>query len=349
VHNALLVGRLHGPGQGLDQLGGPARRLGRAAQPVGEAAALDVLQGEVRVTLVLADLVDLHHVGVLEPGRRLALGAEAPRLRRGGHLPGQEHLEGHGAVEARLPRLEPVVRDHGLSGFEELARRPREPGGAALPDAVVEAITTGETACFRDGRPFEAFRHHVLPDLAARGRRVRLWGAGVATGQEAYSVAMIVAEFVEAGRGRGAGEGACSVLATDVSARALAVARAGEYTRPEVARGLSAAQLARHFEPRGERWVAREPVRRLVEFRRANLGQPFAGLGTFDAIFCRNVLIDFDDDTRRRVCAQLRAALADGGWLLLGSAENLFGIADGLEPVRLGDALFYRRPPDTRG
>jgi chemotaxis protein methyltransferase CheR len=233
-------------------------------------------------------------------------------------------------------RLEPVVRDNGLSNFEELARRLRGPGCAALQDAVVEAITTGETAFFRDGHPFEAFRRHVLPDLAARGRRGRIWCAAAATGQEAYSVAMTVAEF---------GGGSFSVLATDVSSRALAVARAGEYTRQEVARGLSAAQLARHFEPRGERWAVRESVRRLVEFRRANLVQPFATLGTFDAIFCRNVLIYFDDDTRRRVCAQLHAALADGGWLLLGSAENLYGIADGLESVRLGDSLFYRRPP----
>src|SRR5262249_51401863 len=119
----------------------------------------------------------------------------------------------------------------------------------------------------------------------------------------------------------------------------------GEYTRQEVARGLSAARLARHFEPRGECWAVRESVRRLVEFRRANLVQPFDAPGPFDAIFCRNVLIYFDDDTRRRVSARLRAALADGGWLLLGSAENLLGIADGLESVRLGDTLFYRRRP----
>ncbi|HKI34146.1 MAG TPA: protein-glutamate O-methyltransferase CheR [Gemmataceae bacterium] len=242
-------------------------------------------------------------------------------------------------------RLEPVVRDCGLSGFEELARRLREPGGAALQDVVVEAITTGETAFFRDGHPFETFRRHVLPDLLARRRRVRLWCAGAATGQEAYSFAVIVAEFIEASGGRGVGEGTFSILATDVSARALAIARAGEYTRQETARGLSAAQLARHFERRGERWAVREPVRRLVEFHRANLVQPFSALGTFDAIFCRNVLIYFDDDTRRRVVAQMRAALADGGWLLLGSAETLYGIVDGFESVRLGDTLLYRRRP----
>jgi chemotaxis protein methyltransferase CheR len=236
-------------------------------------------------------------------------------------------------------RLEPVVRDSGLAGFDELARRLRGPGRAALQDAVVEAITTGETAFFRDRHPFEAFRRHILPDLAALGRRVRLWCAGVATGQEAYSVAMTIGEVAEASAG------AFSILATDVSARALAVARAGAYTRQEVARGLSAAQLARHFEPRGERWVVREPLRRLVEFRQVNLVQPFTALGTFDAVFCRNVLIYFDDDTRRRVCAQFHAALNDGGWLVLGSAENLFGISETFESVRLGSTLLYRRPP----
>jgi chemotaxis protein methyltransferase CheR len=240
-------------------------------------------------------------------------------------------------------RLESVVLDNGLAGFEELAQRLRGPGGAALHDAVVEAITTGETAFFRDGHPFEAFRQCVLPDLAALGRRARLWCAAAATGQEPYSVAMLVSDFVEANRGRGVSEASFSILATDVSPRALAAARAGEYTPQEAARGLTTALLARHFERRGERWVVRKPVRQLVEFRRANLVQPFAALGTFDAIFCRNVLIYFDDDTRRRVCTQLRTALAIGGWLLLGSAENLYGIAEGFESVRRGDTLLYRK------
>jgi chemotaxis protein methyltransferase CheR len=243
-------------------------------------------------------------------------------------------------------RLEPVVRDHGLAGFEELARRLRDPGAAALHDAVVEAITTGETSFFRDGHPFEAFRQHVLPRLAAPGRGARLWCAAAATGQEPYSIAMLVYDFLEAERARGGRPVAVSILATDVSPRALAAARAAEYTRQDLARGLTAAQVARYFERCGPRWRVREPVRRLVEFRRANLVQPFAGLGTFDVIFCRNVLIYFDDDTRRRVCAQLRAALVAGGWLLLGSAENLYGIGDGFESVRRGDTLLYRRKSD---
>jgi chemotaxis protein methyltransferase CheR len=240
-------------------------------------------------------------------------------------------------------RLEPVVRDHGLAGFEELARRLRGPGGTALHDAVVEAITTGETSFFRDGHPFEAFRRHVLPDLAARKARPRLWCAAAATGQEPYSVAMLVYDFVEASRGRGAGQPAFSILATDVSPRALAAARKGEYTRQELARGLTDAQVARYFERRGPNWVVRGPVRQLVEFRRANLVQPFAALGPFDAIFCRNVLIYFDEYTRRRVCGQLHAALAEDGWLILGSAENLYGMGDGFESMHFGDTLLYRR------
>jgi chemotaxis protein methyltransferase CheR len=240
-------------------------------------------------------------------------------------------------------RLEPVVRDNGLAGFEDLAGRLRGPGGPALHDAVVEAITTGETAFFRDGHPFKAFRQHVLPDLVARGRRARLWCAAAASGQEPYSVAMLVRDFIDAHRAEGVSDASFSILATDVSPKVLAAARAAEYTPQEVARGLTAVLLARHFQRRGERWVVCDAVRRLVEFRRANLVEPFAALGTFDTIFCRNVLIYFDDDTRRRVCAQMHAALADGGWLMLGSAENLYGLDVGFVSERHGETLLYRK------
>jgi chemotaxis protein methyltransferase CheR len=133
------------------------------------------------------------------------------------------------------------------------------------------------------------------------------------------------------------------LLATDVSARVLAVAAAGEYARREVARGLTPGQVARYFVPRGPRWVVRDEVRRLVEFRRVNLVRPLAGLGTFDGIFCRNVLIYFDEATRRRVCGQLDALLDAGGWLVLGAAENLYGISDRFEAVPLGATLVYRK------
>jgi chemotaxis protein methyltransferase CheR len=221
-----------------------------------------------------------------------------------------------------------------------------------LQDQVVEAITTAETSFFRDRHPFEAFRHHILPRLAeaARGRpegaapRVRLWCVGCSTGQEPYSLAMLLADYRQSHRARGARADDFRILASDISARVLAAAAAGEYDARALARGLTPAQVARYFRPQGERWVVRDEVRRLVEFRRVNLAQPLAGLGPFDAVFCRNVLIYFDEATRRRVCGQLDALLNAGGWLVLGAAENLYGICDRFESVQLGDTLVYRKP-----
>ena len=123
----------------------------------------------------------------------------------------------------------------------------------------------------------------------------------------------------------------------------MGAAAAGAYRTRDLVRGLTPAQVVRCFEQRGDVWVVREPVRRLVEFRRVNLVRPLTGLGPFDAVFCRNVLIYFDEATRRRVVGQFHALLADGGWLVLGSAENLYGVSDGFQSVRLGESLVYRK------
>ena len=249
-------------------------------------------------------------------------------------------------------RLEPVVRDHGLAGFEELARRLRGPGGTALHDAVVEAITTGETSFFRDGHPFDAFRRVLLPRLGAlvRGRRLerppgqaRIWCAGVSTGQEAYSVAMLIDDYLSA-------EGAPDlrtqdfvVLATDVSARVLEVARAGRYGDREVARGVSPPWRERYFRRAGKGWVIDEKLRGMVAFRRANLMENFTGLGRLDLIFCRNVLIYFDESARRRVCERFADMLTPDGLLVLGTVENLYGVSTRFVSERLGPTLVYRK------
>jgi chemotaxis protein methyltransferase CheR len=248
-------------------------------------------------------------------------------------------------------RLGPLARACGCRTFEEFGARLRRPGSEALRDEVVEAITTGETSFFRDAHPFDAFRRHLLPELVERARRrpatgrprVRLWSVACSTGQEPYSLAMLLCDYLHARPSPGLVEQDFRILATDVSARVLAVAGAGEYSRREVARGLTAAQVARHFTARGHGWVVRDEVRRLVEFRRVNLVRPLAGLGTFDGIFCRNVLIYFDEATRRRVCEQLAALLDAGGWLVLGAAENLYGITDRFEAVAAGPTLIYRK------
>ena len=253
-------------------------------------------------------------------------------------------------------RLEPVVRQSGCRSFDEL--RSRLSSGEAIPlqEAIIEAITTQETAFFRDRHPFAALRQQILPELVqarrnAAGlprRTIRIWCAAAATGQEPYSLAMVIHDLAAAAPPGGPRPEDFAILATDVSARALATASAAAYEQRQVDRGLTASQVHKYFERCGEHWVVRPALRKLVEFRRVNLIQPFSGLGTFDSILCRNALIYFDDATRRRICDQFFAMLTNGGWLLLGSAENLYGISDRFASVRLGDTLAYRKPPISR-
>src|SRR5262249_4150245 len=150
------------------------------------------------------------------------------------------------------------------------------------------------------------------------------------------SVAMLLHEYATANACLGITPGDFSVLATDVSARVLTAAAAATYLGRDLVRGLSSVQINRHFDQRGQTWVLKGKIRQLVEFRRVNLVQPFAGLGVFDVILCRNVLIYFDDPTRRRICAQLADMLTYDGYLLLGSAENLYGVSEKFESVRFG-------------
>jgi chemotaxis protein methyltransferase CheR len=154
---------------------------------------------------------------------------------------------------------------------------------------------------------------------------------------------MLIRDHLDAIRAAGADPVEFSILATDVSAVALAKAASGVYDHWELSRGVSPAVLQRHFQKRGRHWIVREPVRRLVEFRRINLIEPVTALGIFDAIFCRNLLIYFDEATRRRLCGEFHAMLPPGGWLMLGTAENLYGVSERFESVRLGETLLYRR------
>jgi len=241
-------------------------------------------------------------------------------------------------------RLEPLLRAYNLRNFDELAQMLRQPEGSRLHDSLIEQITTAETAFFRDSHPFQTLRRELFPTLVsaarAQGRRVKLWSAAASTGQEAYSLAILIAEYVR--DNPGTGETDFSILATDISPRVLALAQQGEYTEREIARGLSAAQVARHFERRGDVWRVRESLRRLVEFRRLNLTQPLDNLGLFDVILCRNVLIYFDEAMKRKIVRQLRAQLYPTGWLMLGSAENLYTLDAGFESIHFGETLLYR-------
>lgn len=245
-------------------------------------------------------------------------------------------------------RLEPVVRGCGLDSFDSFMERLQSRTGAHLHDAIIEAITTKETSFFRDPWLFDAILKHVLPERAAELKRsperrcLRLWSVGTATGQEAYSLAMLIREFIDAG-GEGLRDNQFAVLASDISAEAIKVAKAASYSRTEVSRGIPEQRLDRHFHHRGNHWHVADALRSLVQFRRFSLLDMPADLGPFDIILCRNVLIYFDDPTRKRVCRDLHRLLHRGGWLALGSAESLYGIDSGFETIKHGRAVLYRK------
>jgi chemotaxis protein methyltransferase CheR len=244
-------------------------------------------------------------------------------------------------------RLEPVALACGCADFRALADSLELPAAAWLREQVVEAMTTHETAFFRDVHPFEALKALVLPETVsarASSRPVMVLSAAAATGQEPYSLGICILEYLEEARPRGLAEGDFLILAADISARALAAAEAGVYADREVQRGLTPARVRQHFRREGAGWAVNDRLRRMVQFRRLNLAEPFGGLGLFDVIFCRNVLIYFDDPTRQRVCDGLAGLLLPGGHLCLGAAESLYGLAHGFETVRQGETVLYRKP-----
>ena len=238
-------------------------------------------------------------------------------------------------------RLAPVARMEGLSSVDALVERLRSERDGRLADQVVDAMTTNETTFFRDVHPWSALEHHILPDLIERRasqRSLTVWSAACSTGQEPYSLAMLLASrfpsLLKNWRVR--------IVGTDLSPRVLEQARHGSYSQLEVNRGLPAAMLVRYFQREGARWRIDESLRRLVEFREMNLCTAWTGLPTADLILMRNVLIYFDLTTKREVLGRVHRLLRDDGYLLLGTAETTVNIDDRFERLALDRATAYR-------
>jgi chemotaxis protein methyltransferase CheR len=174
--------------------------------------------------------------------------------------------------------------------------------------------------------------------------KVRIWCAAVATGQEAYSVAMAVTDFLAGRPGLGLTLDDFPILASDISCNALATAREGRYSAADLGRGILLNQRDRFFRQENEAWIVDPSLRRMVEFRPLNLVRPLPNLGTFDLILCRNLLIYFDESMRRRLCQSLHAALNPQGILLLGAAESLYRVTDAFAAERLGSTVVHRKP-----
>jgi chemotaxis protein methyltransferase CheR len=228
--------------------------------------------------------------------------------------------------------LKPLLRERAIDGFDALAGALRSARDPALVDAVIEALLNHETSFFRDAGVLE----QVAAVAAARESAgpLRIWSAGCATGQEPLSLAMLFAE-------RGTMP---EIHATDVSDAALRRARAGRYTQFEVQRGLPIGRLVRWFEPDGGDWIAKGDLVDRIRYRRHNLAHDAALPGRFDIILCRNVLLYFGPDVRRRVLDALASALRPGGLVLLGAGETVIGQCDRLEPSRSWRGFYEAAP-----
>lgn len=220
--------------------------------------------------------------------------------------------------QAAEQRLAPVAGRLGLS-IDDLIDRFLRHSDPRLSAAVVDTMMTNETFFFRDRKPFELFREVILPRLLERKgeeRRLRIWSAACATGQEPYSLAMVLDE--EAHRFK---DWTIEIVASDISASALETARSGLYNQFEVQRGLPVALLLRHFQRDLEKWRITERLRAQVQFQQVNLIDDFSRFGPFDVIFCRNVLMYFDQATRKTVLNRLARTLTPDGILMLGATE----------------------------
>jgi chemotaxis protein methyltransferase CheR len=237
------------------------------------------------------------------------------------------------------PRLAPVARRFGMASVDQVLSRLKTAPSEDLIWAVAEAMSVNETTFFRDRAPFDLFRHEVAPGLAARrpGGKLRVWCAGVATGQEAYSLAMI---------GESLPTVQLDILGTDFSQRCLEKAQAGLYTQFEVQRGLPIRLLVDHFEKHDEMWRADARLRQAVQWRKQNLMADFRGLGPFDVVFCRNVLPYFDADTRKAVLEKIAAVMAPDGFLFLGATETAMD-SNAFRPAP-GRRGLYARDPEFR-
>jgi chemotaxis protein methyltransferase CheR len=226
-------------------------------------------------------------------------------------------------------RLVPLARKAGFAGIDELVQQIKN-GSAAIASDVVEAMTTNETFFFRDKVPFDHLREMIIPELLqarASKRSLRIWCAAASTGQEPYSIAMCLKEMGAALAGW-----RIEIIGTDISQQVLEKSKAGIYSQFEVQRGLPIQLLVKYFKQSGEMWQINPDIRSMIQYRPLNLLQDFSSMGKFDLIFCRNVLIYFDQEMKTSIFNRLAKTMEPDGFLALGAAETVVGLTDAFKP-----------------
>ncbi|MDR0310391.1 MAG: protein-glutamate O-methyltransferase CheR [Acidobacteriota bacterium] len=254
-------------------------------------------------------------------------------------------------------RLAPVLPLLGYKDLSELAQAlMRGAVSFVIREKVVNAMTTNETSWFRDGHPFDTFRDKILPDLFAlvrdrknrqwqrRGPKVSIWSVAASTGQEAYSIGILIADAI---RLKGMGTVLMEdfgILGTDISSDVLSKAMQGKYSIIDIGRGLPRAMCDRYFTLNGDSYYVNEEIRKLMDFKLLNIQEPFTQVGGFDVIFCRNLLIYFTNEAKKKILSQFFQILAPNGYLMLGSAENIYSLNDDFKTERYGATTLYRKP-----
>lgn len=241
-------------------------------------------------------------------------------------------------------RLGPLLVEGGFSSYSELYKRAKV--DKSLEKKVIDAISTNETLFFRDSGPFEVLQHKILPDIIdARTAKsssllpvpIRIWSAACSTGQEIYSICMVLKELLPDLKKYN-----IKLLGTDISDAAISQASSGKYNKFEIDRGLSRDKLQKYFTLNGEFRKVKDQIRAMATFKKLNLMLPFNGLGKFDVIFCRNVAIYFNMKDRKRLFNRLADVLMPDGHLIIGSTESLTGICNRFVPQRHIRSIFYK-------
>jgi len=241
-------------------------------------------------------------------------------------------------------RLNPLLAKYGCSSYGELLRKAKLDFKKEIENHIIDAISTNETYFFRDKSPFQLLQHKIFPDLIDKRSTkcigkptIRLWSAANSTGQEIYSIAMTLLEM-----GVSPKDYNIKLFGTDISDAAIAQASYGTYNKFEVARGLDSSRLNKYFAPIDDRYKIKDELRAMAQFKKMNLMKPFMGLGKFDIVLCRNVMIYFTTEDRRKIYANIAKVLEPDGYLLIGSTESLVNDTDLFASNKYLNSVFYQ-------
>jgi len=246
-------------------------------------------------------------------------------------------------IETRLGGL---IKEYQCSSYRELCSKAKTDSNKTIENRIIDAISTNETLFFRDAGPFEVLQHKILPDLIDRRTEkssgllpipIRIWSAACSTGQEVYSIAIVLKELLSDLK-----EYNVKLLGTDISDSAIGQASYGTYNKFEIERGLSKETLQKYFISNGGNWKISDEIRAMVSFTKRNILKPFVGLGKLDIIFCRNVAIYFNLEERKKLFENIASVLEPDGFLIVGSTESLTGICPIFEPKRYLRTIYYQ-------